>query len=114
MHFIVQRFATFAVYPAETMLGFDVAEYAKLCLRLSRRAERAFAHRGAAEFPGPDGRARQRAYFDAFRDLVAPCFGNDLSSVFRLRVATHRPRSKRLRQPWLVSTGSRPDGEQIV
>ena len=47
-----------------------------LCLRLGKRAERAFAHRDAPEFPGPHARARQRAYFDAFRDLVAPCFGN--------------------------------------
>lgn len=75
-HFTIQRLATFALYPSQARLGFDVAHYAKVCLALSKQAERAFAHKTAVEFPGPAGRARQRAYFDAFRDLVAPVFGN--------------------------------------
>lgn len=75
-HFTIQRLATFAVYPASAVLRFDRAEYAKLCLKIAPRAARAFAHKAAAEFPGPAGRARQRAYFDAFRDLAGPAFGN--------------------------------------
>lgn len=75
-HFTIHRLATFALYPQRTRLGFDVGHYAKACLTHAKAAERAFAHKAAAEFPGPAGRARQRAYFDAFRDLAAPTFGN--------------------------------------
>jgi hypothetical protein len=56
--------------PASTVVGFDRVEYAKLCLHVAKRAERAFAHKSAVEFPGPVSRARQRAHFDTFRDLV--------------------------------------------
>ena len=57
--------------PASTVVGFDRAEYAKLCLHVAKRTERAFAHKSAVEFPGPVSRARQCAHLDAFRDPVA-------------------------------------------
>lgn len=66
-HFTIQRLAMFALYPSSAALGFQRAEYARLCLSTAKRAARAFAHRTAREFPGPDSRARQRAYLDAFR-----------------------------------------------
>lgn len=75
-HFTIQRLATLAFYPSSVALGFERLEYARLCLSTARRAGRAFAHKAAGEFPGLHGRARQRAYFDAFRDLVAPILGN--------------------------------------
>jgi hypothetical protein len=75
-HFTIQRLGTLVLYPDAAPLGFDREHYAKLCLETSKRAERALPHRQAAEFPGPASRARQRAYFDAFRDLAAPHFGN--------------------------------------
>lgn len=75
-HFTIQRLATFALYPPSAVLGFDRVEYARLCLAKATRAGRAFAHKEAPEFPGPDSRARQRSYFDALRDLAAPVFGH--------------------------------------
>ena len=57
--------------PASTVVGFDRVKYAKLCLHVAKRAEHAFAHKSAVEFPGPVSRARQCAHLDAFRDLVA-------------------------------------------
>ena len=56
--------------PASTVVGFDRGKHAKLCLHAAKRAEHAFAHKSAVEFPGPVSRARQCAHLDAFRDLV--------------------------------------------
>jgi hypothetical protein len=75
-HFTGARLATLGLYPVETDLAFDVKEYASIVSRWRSAGERGFAHRTAAEFPGASGRARQRAYFDAFRDIAAPFFGN--------------------------------------
>ncbi|MGH2712563.1 MAG: hypothetical protein ACRDM7_01515 [Thermoleophilaceae bacterium] len=51
-------------------------KYRALCERLRERSDRDFAHKTAVEFPGPHGRQRQRAYFDAVRDFGAPVFGH--------------------------------------
>jgi len=71
-HFTTARRATFAHYPAAVPLGYDGVAYQELCELHERRGNQAFAHKTAREFPGQLGRARQRAYFDAFRDLAAP------------------------------------------
>jgi hypothetical protein len=71
-HFTTARRATFAHYPAAVPLGYDAEAYQELCELHERRGNRGFADKTAREFPGPHGRARQRAYFDAFRDLAAP------------------------------------------
>jgi hypothetical protein len=73
-HFTTPRLATFAHYPTDVPLGYDAVAYQELCRLHERRGNRGFAHKTAAEFPGRHGRARQRAYFDAFRDLAAPTF----------------------------------------
>jgi hypothetical protein len=75
-HFTTARLEALSLYPATALLGFDLAEYIALVRRWSPRGDKGFAHKTAAEFPGPAGRQRQRAYFDAVRDLVAPHFGN--------------------------------------
>lgn len=75
-HFTSARLATLAHYPPQADLGFDPHEYATIVERWRAKGDRGFAHREAAEFPGPSGRMRQRAYFDALRDLVAPHFGH--------------------------------------
>jgi len=75
-HFTSARLETLAHYPSNTRLAFDADAYAALVKRWTARGDRGFAHKEAAEFPGPSGRMRQRAYFDALRDLVAPHFGN--------------------------------------
>lgn len=75
-HFTTARLKTLTLYPATALLGFDRADYMALVRRWAPRGDKGFAHKTAAEFPGPAGRQRQRAYFDAFRDLAAPHFGN--------------------------------------
>ncbi len=75
-HFTTARLETLSLYPATAPLGFDLASYMALVRRWSPRGDKGFAHKTATEFPGPAGRQRQRAYFDAVRDLVAPHFGN--------------------------------------
>ncbi len=75
-HFTSARLKTLALYPTTAPLGFDRAEYIALVKRWVAQGDRGFAHKAAAEFPGRAGRQRQRAYFDALRDLVAPHFDN--------------------------------------
>lgn len=75
-HFTTARLETLNLYPTSAKFGFDVAEYIEISRDWIPKGDKAFAHKQAAEFPGERGRQRQRAYFDAFRDLAAPHFGN--------------------------------------
>lgn len=75
-HFTSARIRTLGHYPSKAILAFDPATYRVICERFKTEGDKGFAHRIAAEFPGPTSRQRQRAYFDAFRDLAAPHFGN--------------------------------------
>jgi hypothetical protein len=75
-HFTTARIATLKFYPPAARLAFDPLEYLEIAERWRARGDKGFAHKHAAEFPGAAGRQRQRAYFDAFRDLAAPHFGN--------------------------------------
>lgn len=75
-HFTSARALTLELYPSEAELAFDPAEYAATVARWRAKGDKGFAHKEAAEFPGRGGRQRQRAYFDAFRDLTAAHFGN--------------------------------------
>jgi hypothetical protein len=82
-HFTRWRLLTLDHYPPDAQLAFDIDEYRELIAAHQARGETGFAHKTAAEFPGPAGRARQRAYLDAFRDLAAP----ELHGTPVLRVA---------------------------
>jgi hypothetical protein len=73
-HFTSARLLTLDLYPADVALGFDLDAYKALCRRWRDQADRAFAHRDARGF-GPRGRQRQRAYYDALRDLATPAMG---------------------------------------
>jgi hypothetical protein len=75
-HFTTARLRTLDFYGDDAARGFDIDEYRTLCERLKERSDRDFAHRKAVEFPGPHGRQRQRAYFDAVRDFGAPACGH--------------------------------------
>lgn len=75
-HFTTARIATLELYPRDAPLAFAPADYVKVAEQWRARGDKGFAHKQAAEFPGPAGRQRQRAYFDTFRDLAAPHFGN--------------------------------------
>lgn len=75
-HFTTARATTLQLYPAGAPLGFDRSEYAEIVDNWRAKGDKGFAYKPAAEFDGRAGRQRQRAYFDAFRDLAAPHFGN--------------------------------------
>lgn len=63
---------------AGATVAYRVEDYQALIEQHRVRAERGFAHKQAAELQGAGGRARQRAYFDAFRDLAAPALRGHL------------------------------------
>jgi hypothetical protein len=75
-HFTTARIATLKLYPPDARLAFVPEEYLTIAKQWRACGDKGFAHKQAAEFHGPSGRQRQRAYFDAFRDLAAPYFGN--------------------------------------
>lgn len=74
-HFTSFRLHTFSYYPDASPLGFDVKEYTSLCKRHSPTADRYRQTKSAAAF-GVGGRQRQRAYYDALRDLATPAMGH--------------------------------------
>lgn len=74
-HFTTDRLRALDLYPADAPTLFDVGSYRNLVARWLQRADRYRTAKPAADFPFAGGRRAQRAYFDAFRDLAAPCFG---------------------------------------
>ena len=77
-HFTAYRALTLRHYPADWPLGFDRVRYLNLC----RKHAAAALDKGAAsyrkskfEFPFVNGRAAQRAFYDARRDLLAVSHG---------------------------------------
>lgn len=73
-HFTTARSKSLAEYPDSSDVVFSPDDYASVVRRWAANGDKAFAHKEAAEFPGRYGRQRQRAYLDAFRDLVSPYF----------------------------------------
>ena len=73
-HFTSFRLRSFDFYPTETPIGFDLGEYKDLCRRLAPKADSYRRTKTAPAF-GMGGRQRQRAYYDALRDLSAPAIG---------------------------------------
>ncbi|WP_437770635.1 DUF7255 family protein [Arthrobacter sp. KNU40] len=82
-HFTSHRLTTFESYPSGSDLGFDIDEYRELCRVHHLRADLAFARKDTATF-GPRSRGRQRAFYDALRDLSIPAAG--LPPVMRIPV----------------------------
>ena len=74
-HFTTDRLCTFELYPPDADLLFNVDEYRAAILLWHQRGDRYRASKPTRDFPFAGGRRAQRAYFDAFRDLVAPSFG---------------------------------------
>ncbi|MFI2565408.1 hypothetical protein [Paenarthrobacter sp. NPDC018779] len=74
-HFTSFRLQTFSFYPVESPLGFDVEAYLWHCRRYSSSADKYRQTKTAPAF-GNGGRQRQRAYYDALRDLAAPAMGH--------------------------------------
>ena len=77
-HFTVFRRRTLKCYPADTRLGFDIESYKFWCdaHHASALQKGPSGYRNPKrEFPFENGRAAQRALFDACRDLWPPLFG---------------------------------------
>lgn len=73
-HFTSYRLKSFDYYPSEHPVGFKISEYRDLCRRFSSSADKYRQTKTAAAF-GSGGRQRQRAYYDALRDLAVPAMG---------------------------------------
>lgn len=100
-HFTPARLTTLRLYPTEAPLGFDLDQYVSLCERHRTRADKYRFKKEARGFPGEGGRQRQRAYYDALRDLSAQALG--YAPVIRIPVfddngrAAYRANRDRLR-----------------
>jgi|SRR5665647_90905 len=73
-HFTSFRLQTLCQYPQDAPLGFDLERYRELCGTWGSEADNYFRTKAAVGF-GPGGRQRQRAYYDALRDLATPAMG---------------------------------------
>lgn len=73
-HFTSFRLKSFEFYAPDSPLGFEPDEYRDLCRRFAPKADTYRQSKAAAAF-GPGGRQRQRAYYDALRDLAVPAMG---------------------------------------
>lgn len=74
-HFTSARLLALDAYPRDAAVGFDIDRYKELCHRHRAKADKYRAAKAARGF-GPGGRIRQRAYYDALRDLAAPAMGH--------------------------------------
>jgi hypothetical protein len=74
-HFTSFRLIALDLYPDDAPLGFDLERYRDLCREIAPRADRYRRTKTARAF-GVGGRQRQRAYYDALRDLAAPLMGH--------------------------------------
>jgi hypothetical protein len=72
-HFTSARLTTLDLYPADAACDFDVETYKSLCREW--REDGYYKNKTARGF-GVGGRQRQRAYYDALRDLAAPAMGH--------------------------------------
>jgi hypothetical protein len=73
-HFTSARLATLKLYPGDVELGYDLDRYKRLCATWRAKSDGYFRSKSARAF-GAGGRQRQRAYFDALRDIAAPAMG---------------------------------------
>lgn len=73
-HFTSFRLKTLEMYPSDYLEGVNLAEYRELCLLWAARSDGYRRTKPAVAF-GLGGRQRQRAYYDALRDLALPAMG---------------------------------------
>ncbi len=84
-HFTEYRERSLRFYPATLPLAYEPKKYRQLCQQhhveaLAKGPPR--FRRTTADFPYPNGRAAQRAFFDTFRDWLPTLHG--LNPTFRL------------------------------
>ena len=73
-HFTSFRLATLNLYPEDAQLGYDLVTYKQLCRKWQERSDGYYRTKAARGF-GVGGRQKQRAYYDALRDLATPAMG---------------------------------------
>jgi hypothetical protein len=73
-HFTSYRWEALRLYPNEVQLGFDRGAYSIMCEQTAPRADSYRKSKAARAF-GENGRAKQRAYYDALRDLSVSAMG---------------------------------------
>lgn len=74
-HFTSFRLTALELYPAGVAVGFDVDEHKQLCREWCDQTD-AIARGLAAKAFGFGGKQRERAYYDALRDLAIPAMGH--------------------------------------
>ena len=79
-HFTSARLTTLDLYPEDLLLGFELADYRTLCQRWRAEADGYYRTKAARGF-GSGGRQRQRAYYDALRDIAAPAMGYSIIRI---------------------------------
>ena len=75
LHFTSFRLAALELYPPDVTVGFDLDEHRRLCRTWCSRTDglgRGLASKGF----GFGGVQRERAYYDALRDLATPAMGH--------------------------------------
>lgn len=87
-HFTSFRLATLDLYPPDAPLGFDLARYKKLCAIWRQKSDGYYRTKAARGF-GVGGRQKQRAYYDALRDLATPAMGRP--PLIRIDAAERNP-----------------------
>lgn len=73
-HFTSFRLKSFDFYPDTVAINFELEEYKELCRNLASKSDKYRQTKSAVAF-GVGGRQKQRAYYDALRDLAAPAMG---------------------------------------
>ena len=73
-HFTTFRLQSLELYPEDIPLGFEIARYARLCEEWRAKSD-GYRRTKAARGFGIGGRQKQRAYYDALRDLATPAVG---------------------------------------
>ncbi len=109
-HFTEYRFQTLQYYPEEIRVGFDLDKYKSWCIQNAAAALRKGAvgyRKPKSEFPFENGRAAQRALFDACRDLLPHRYGLnptvrisefEVPSLFDLRKSTTSDNRRRAKE----------------
>lgn len=87
-HFTSFRLATLELYPPGAQLGFDLDSYKQLCRAWHQKSDGYFRTKAARGF-GVGGRQKQRAYYDALRDLATPAMGRP--PLIRIEAADRDP-----------------------
>ena len=88
-HLSTHRLKMLDCYEPGIDYGFDLEEYRALCRLHGPRIDRTgWAAKGTVNF-GPRSRSRQRAFYDATKDLVLPAMGNP--HVIRVEVIDREP-----------------------